>query len=249
MAISGSQWRRSPEGHIVVDANTGMPLNDGLVTHEIGNREPSFFGGLSNNLSYKNWNFSFLLEYRVGGHVYNGTDYYLTSNGMSKRSADRESLTITGVVQTGTKPEIQPDGSTIQVPVYSDPRTFDYQADKMYTISGQQQSGRYIINNLYWQSAYQTESVNYMTKTNWLRLRSVSLTYSLPQQLLAKQKFVKGLSATFTGNNLMLFTNYKGMDPETSAAGSGAIGSSSVGIDYCGIPALRGVSFGLNIKF
>jgi hypothetical protein len=39
------------------------------------------------------------------------------------------------------------------------------------------------------------------------------------------------------------------MDPETSAAGSGAIGSSSVGIDYNGIPALSGVSFGLNVTF
>ena len=241
MAISGSEWRRSPDGHLVVDANTGMPLNDGLVTHEIGNREPTVFGGLNNSLTYKNWNFSFLFEYRIGGHVYNGTDYYLTEMGMSKRSADRNKLEITGVVQTGEDAD--------KKPIYSAPQTFTYDADQMYSIRGQQQSGRYIINDLYWRDAYLKESSIFMTKTNLLRLRSVSLSYTLPQHLLSKQRFIKGLTATVTGSNLLLWTNYKGMDPETSAAGSGAVGSSSVGIDYCGIPALSGISFGLNLKF
>jgi len=240
MGISGSEWRRSPDGYLVLDENTGMPLNDGLTTHEIGNREPKVFGGLNNSLTYKNWNLSFLLEYRIGGHVYNGTDYYLTTNGMSKRSADREKLEITGVVQTGTDEDNNP--------IYSEPKTFTFEAGQMYDIRGQEQSGTYIINS-YWQGAYLTESANFMTKTNWLRLRTVSLSYSLSPSLIAKQKIVKGLTATLTGNNLLLLTNYKGMDPETSAAGSGAVGSSSVGIDYCGIPALSGVSFGLNITF
>ena len=88
-----------------------------------------------------------------------------------------------------------------------------------------------------------------MTNTNWLRLRSVSLTYTFTKQLLAKTHFIKGFSATLTGTNLLLWTNYKGMDPETSAAGSGAVGSSSVGIDYCGVPATAGVTFGVNITF
>lgn len=240
MAISGSQWRRSPNGDIVVDPNTGMPLSDGLTTYNIGNREPKVFGGINNSLQYKNWNLSFLFEYRIGGHVYNGTDYYLTTNGMSARTADREKLTIVGVVETGK----DADGNM----TYSDPKTFSYEANQMYDIKDQKQSGRYIINN-YWQGAYLNESTNFMTKTNWLRLRSVSLSYNVSPKLLKKQNLIKGAIVTVTGNNLLLWTNYKGMDPETSAAGSGAVGSSSVGIDYCGIPALSGVSFGLKVTF
>ncbi|MDR2385062.1 MAG: SusC/RagA family TonB-linked outer membrane protein [Tannerella sp.] len=240
MAISGSEWRRSSDGHLVLDENTGMPLDDGETTHEIGNREPKLFGGFNNSVSYKNWNLSFLFEYRIGGDVYNGTDYYLTDNGMSARTMDREHLSITGVVETGKDAENNP--------IYSEPKTFTFEADQMYDINGQQQSGRYIINS-YWQNAYLKESALFMTNTNWLRLRTVSLSYSLPQKILVKQKAIKGLTATLTGNNLLLWTNYKGMDPETSAAGSGAVGSSSVGIDYCGIPALSGISFGLNLTF
>jgi hypothetical protein len=39
------------------------------------------------------------------------------------------------------------------------------------------------------------------------------------------------------------------MDPEVAVSGSGIGGSGSGGIDYCGIPALAGFSFGLNITF
>jgi len=218
-----------------------MPTSDGLVTHEIGNREPKLFGGLNNNFQYKNWNLSFLLDYRIGGDIYNGTDYYMTNMGMSARSQDREKLTITGVVKTGENPD--------KTPIYSDLKTFEYEAGKMYKIGNKDVSGENIINNYYWQGAYNLESANYMTKTNWLRLRSVTLSYSLPNETLKRLKGIKGVTATLTGTNLWLWTNYKGMDPETSAAGSGAIGSSSVGIDYNGIPALSGVSFGLNVTF
>src|SRR5690606_19328195 len=159
--------------------------------------------------------------------------------------ADPEKLTITGVVKTGETSN--PDGT--KVPTYSEVKTFEYEAGKMYKVGNQDVSGENLINNYYWQSAYNLESSNYMTDTNWLRLRSISLSYSLSQESLSRVKGIKGLTATLTGSNLWLWTNYKGMDPETSAAGSGAVGSSSVGIDYNGIPALAGVSFGLNFTF
>jgi outer membrane receptor protein involved in Fe transport len=247
MAISGSQWLRSPEGYIVVNKTTGMPTSDGLVNHQVGDREPKVFGGVSSSLQYKNWNLSFLLDYRIGGDVFNGTDWYLTNNGMSARTQGRESLTITGVWNTGNK---DADGN----PIYSDPQTYEYKAGEMYSI-GSQQSGEYVIRNYFADpsatvvSPYNLETANYITDVNWLRLRSVSLSYSLPDSILRKLKVVKNLTATVTGTNLFVWTNYKGLDPETSAAGSGIVGPTSVGIDYCGVPALAGVSFGLNLTF
>jgi hypothetical protein len=97
MAISGSQWSRDENGNVILDWNTGMPTSNNLTTNYVGNREPVFTGGLNNNFRWKNWNFSFLFDIRVGGDIFNGTDYYMTQAGMSKRSLDRESLTLTGV--------------------------------------------------------------------------------------------------------------------------------------------------------
>jgi len=66
---------------------------------------------------------------------------------------------------------------------------------------------------------------------------------------LKRSKIFKAASVTATGTNLWLWTNYSGMDPEVSAAGAGVIGSGSVGVDYAGVPATAGVTFGLNLKF
>ena len=87
-----------------------------------------------------------------------------------------------------------------------------------------------------------------MTEVNALRLRALSLSYSLPKSVLNKLKVVKRATFTATANNILLFTNYDG-DPEVAAAGSGAVGSSSVGIDYCGVPSTGSFSFGINLTF
>jgi len=115
--------------------------------------------------------------------------------------------------------------------------------DKTYTITD-----KYKIQQ-YWQSKYTLESANYMTNTNWLRLRSLSLSYNLPESIIKKQNIIKGLSVTLAGTNLWLWTNYKGMDPETSTAGSGVTGSGSSSIDYCNVPSTAGFSLGLNLTF
>ncbi|NLH45118.1 MAG: SusC/RagA family TonB-linked outer membrane protein [Acholeplasmataceae bacterium] len=237
MGISGSQWARTDKGQVILD-KYGMPTWDGESTHYIGNREPKIQGGLNNSIQYKNWNLSFLLDFRLGGAVYNGTEYMLTNNGLSKRTLNRETLTIKGVVNTGTT----------DTPVYED-KTFTYNAGESYDMGASTKtSGRSIIQD-YWGTYYPRESSNFMTQVNWLRLRSVTLSYSCPQSLLTKLKYIKGCTFSVTGTNLLLLTNYKGLDPEASAAGSGTIGSSSVGFDYCGVPATAGMSFGVNLTF
>ena len=235
MGISGSKWTRDAKGNVVLDWNTGMPTSDGSATYYIGNREPKVVMGFNNSLQYKNWNLSFLFDLRIGGAVYNGTDYLMTTYGMSPKTQNRSSLTITGVA-------LNPATSTLE------PTTRTFEAGQMYSVKGIQTSGAKIIAD-YYSNYYTTESANFMTNTNWLRLRSLSLSYSLPSKIIAKQNVIKSLSINVTGNNLLLFTNYKGMDPESSAAGAGVSGSSSVGIDYAGVPATAGCSVGINVTF
>jgi hypothetical protein len=78
-------------------------------------------------------------------------------------------------------------------------------------------------------------------------LRSLSLTYDFTS-LFKNQNVIKGISAMAVGTNLFTWTNYKGMDPEVSAAG-GTGGSGSTGIDYLGVPAVTSFTFGINITF
>lgn len=220
MGLSGSKWQTDAQGNLLLDWNTGYPLTSSLATTPVGNREPKVIGGLSNNFSYKNWNFSFLTDFRIGGDVYNGTEYLLTAYGLSKRTENRnETISFTGMSLNPATSKYEP--VTKQV----------------------------VANEKYYRDIYLNHAPFFIEEVNWLRLRSVSLAYSLPGGLMKKTGFLKDATITASGTNLLLITNYSGMDPETSAAGAGVIGSGSVGIDYCGVPATAGVAFGVTLKF
>ena len=237
LGLTGDYWLREKDtegkeiagGRYQVDPTTGLYKTSNVTTNIVGNREPSIIGGLNNNIRYKNLNVSFLIDMRLGGDIYNGTEYYTTVRGLSMRTLDRQSVTVDGVLSTT-----------------GEPVSYTYEADKTYTVNGQSKSGKYMIQQ-YWNN-YGSNSYNFITKTNWLRLRSLSLSYDFTD-LFKKKNIVKGLSATFSANNLLVWTNYKGMDPEVSVSGSGTGGSGSMGIDYNGIPATRNVTFGLNFTF
>ena len=49
---------------------------------------------------------------------------------------------------------------------------------------------------------------------DFLRLKSLQFAYTLPKRFLGKQNVLSGLKVSFTGRNLLTFTNYTGIDPE-----------------------------------
>jgi hypothetical protein len=237
LGLTGDYWTREkdeegneiPDGRYVVDEATGLYASTKVQTNVIGNREPDFIGGFNNSFRYKNLNFSFLFDIRKGGDIYNGTEYLMTVNGLSMRTLDRESVTVSGVSKaTG------------------EPLSYTYETGQTYIVNGASRSGEYMIQQ-YWAN-YAENAYNFMTSTDWIRLRSVSLSYDFTP-IFKNRGFIKGLSASVAGYNLWLWTNYEGMDPEVSVAGSGTGGSGSMGIDYCGVPATRNITFGLNATF
>lgn len=234
-AVTAYNNNKQFSGRLILDSN-GMPTKNSSTNIYVGNREPKFQGGFNNTITYKNFSLNMLWEFRVGGAVYNGTQYAMTAAGTNELSGNRESLTLTGVMNTGTSTN-----------PYYESTTVTFEADKTYTYNGKETSGRYIINN-YYQDYYLYEAGNFLTDVNSLRLRTISLSYSLPKSILEKSKVFKRAVFTATANNLLLFTNYDG-DPEVAAAGSGRSGSSSVGIDYCGVPSTASFSFGVNLTF
>ncbi len=233
MALTGYAWNRDESGNVILNSN-GMPTYSDDATQYIGNREPTFTGGFNNNIQYKNWSLSVLLDFRVGGLIYNGTDYYMTTYGMSKRTENRDKIVIEGVIENA-------EGKYV-------PASYTFEAGKTYQIGDAQRTGEYIIQD-YYSNFYTKEASHFATKTNWLRLRGISLSYSVPKSALVKTKFIKGCTVSVAGDNLWVWTNYKGLDPENSVAGSGITGSSSVGIDYCGVPSTASMSFGVNLTF
>lgn len=259
MAIAGTTWDRvqrvegsttqneSMIGKVVLDKN-GFPAYTSTLK-QVGNREAFLSGGFNNTLTWKNLSFNMLWEFRLGGDVVNGTQYAMDAAGTSKFSGDirNQPLTISGgVVASGSHKETI-NGVETEITDYTEVPAKTWNPNEVYEFNGKQQLGYNIIQN-YYTSVYPMESAHYITKVNLLRLRTVSLSYQLPKKWMDATGFIKRASVSVAGNNLLLFSNYNG-DPETAASGAGVGGSSSVGFEYCGIPSIAGMTFGLNLTF
>ena len=80
----------------------------------------------------------------------------------------------------------------------------------------------------------------YLENGDYLRLKVVSLGYSLPNDLIAKIKLTK-VRFFVTGENLVTLTKYTGYDPE--------IGGNVFGIDKGYYPQAKTYMFGANVQF
>jgi len=81
---------------------------------------------------------------------------------------------------------------------------------------------------------------------SYLRLKTISLSYNVPQKLVSKLK-MRSCKLQLYGVNLLTWTKYTGMDPEASSS----LGDSntSLGIDQSSYPASKSVVFGLSLGF
>jgi hypothetical protein len=80
---------------------------------------------------------------------------------------------------------------------------------------------------------------------NWFRLRDITLRYQLPRGFFR----TRDASVFVTGTDLLLFTNYSGLDPIVNGNTAAVGGSGAAGIDYGNFPMPRGYTFGFKVAF
>ncbi len=85
----------------------------------------------------------------------------------------------------------------------------------------------------------------YLEDGSYLRLKNVSLGYTLPGRVLGKWG-IESLRVYATANNLLTFTRYSGFDPEVSHNIETNV---ATGIDSGTFPQAQTYLFGLNVTF
>ena len=95
-------------------------------------------------------------------------------------------------------------------------------------------------------------STRYMEKGSYLRLKSLTVGYRLPEGSISKLKMSRCF-IYLTAENLFTFTNYTGFDPELSAfsgkSNSTTNQNAAPGVDWGTYPQSRDFVLGLNISF
>lgn len=193
----------------------------------IGDVNPDWLGGINNTFRYKDISLSFLIDIRKGGSVFSLDQYYGQATGIYPESVgpndmgNPKRLPISeggGVILPGVKEDGTPND--IRVEAYD------------YTV------GPYgFVHN---------PQAGFVYDGSFVKLRELSITYSLPQSLVEKMRVVKGIDLSLIGRNLwILHKNVPYADPE---AGLSA-GNFSHGIQSGAYPSVRTFGFNLNCRF
>ncbi len=192
----------------------------------IGSPWPKLFGGFTNTFSYKGFDLSILITGTYGNDIYNFMAWQ-NSNPNNINLGRNMMIAALDYAKVST----DKDGN----PVLLNPGT-----DVPRIISGNDVNGNYA-----------RQSSKWVEDGSYVRLKNVSLSYSLPESLISKQKLIRGVRATIGAQNLVTLTNYSGMDPEVgSYVGANTYTSNqAIGLDFGRYPLTPIYTFSLNVNF
>ncbi len=226
-------------GQKVVKSN-GAYLNTTKSDNIIGNMNPDWTGGILNNFTYKNWSFAFLIDVQKGGDIFSLDMYYGLATGLYKETAYTNDL-----------------GNPVRDPiVWVNPSDHS----KGYAAN----SGGFInpgvnvsANGTVTANTTRLSASNYgafgysklpnkafVYDASYVKLRQVSLSYSLPSAIL-KKCFITGVTFTAVASNVwIIFKNLPYADPE-SGLGAGNLQGYTTG----SLPSTRDFSFNVKLTF
>ena len=222
-----TDFLKNDGGNYVLDAN-GFP-QAGTGVEIIGDPNPDWRGGLGSTISYKSLSFYVLFDRVQGNDFFNGTRGSLYSFGTHGDQGN------TVVVPAGGLKDV--NGNTIAAGTSFQGQVKDFGA------------GPVAINQAWYQgrgSASNTASYKqFVEDGSASRLREVTLSYSLKNIKLLKNTQLSNIDFSLTGRNLILWTNYTGVDPESNVTGAGL----ARGQDWFTNPSTRSVLFSVLIKY
>ncbi|WP_162053355.1 SusC/RagA family TonB-linked outer membrane protein [Pontibacter pamirensis] len=211
------------ESRPIVIGENGFPVRAPLSSQKIlGNSQPDWIGGFTNTFTYKNLSLTGLIDARIGHEKYNQMGNFFSAFGIAEYTENRDDVIVfDGVLADGT-PNTQP----------------------VWLGQGVGPDGVNYGNGFY-RNVHRGVSENFVEDASWFRLRSLTLSYSLPEQWF-NNIFIRNANVSLTGNNLLLSTDYSGYDPENSSTPSGSSVDGFAGFTY---PAVRSYLFTLNLGF
>ena len=212
---------RDDKGNVLMNSASGLPIVTSSQSVYMGNASPDFTIGWNNTFVYKNIKLDVLIDGRFGGKVVSHTEARLSELGLAARTAEgRES----GYIVQGVR--------ALQ------------DATGVWKSTGETNATA-VSAKTYWETiggrgAPVGEAFTYNADN--IRLRQLTLSYSLPVTWLSKTPF-KSVSASVFGRNLLFISKSAPFDPEIALN----TGLSGQGVDFYSLPTTRQVGFSLNV--
>ncbi|WP_207497271.1 SusC/RagA family TonB-linked outer membrane protein [Aridibaculum aurantiacum] len=201
------------------DINGDGIVND-LDRTIIGDATPKVFGGLNQQLSYKNWDLSLFINYQFGNDVLNASKLEFTS---------------------GYTPN-----SNLLADMNNRWRTVNAQGE---VVRDPQALAALNANATIWRPITSASAFNVhswaVEDASFVRINNLTIGYNLPVEF-AKRARMQRARLYVTLNNLAVITSYSGFDPEVSTRRNFG---TTPGVDYSAYPRSRSYIFGVNVTF
>ena len=230
-SIQASAYYRDPNGNVVIDPSNGNPISTTQLSGDnpqnglknLGSTLPDYIIGLNSSINYKDFRLAATLDYRTG-HVYyaQGSDAMeFTGRSQESVSANRQDFVWPNSV-IETSPGVFVDNTNIPI------------------TNGRQD---------FWTNTYNEIKENYVRDATAVKLREISLSYTLPQKFLDKLA-VKKLTVGLIGRNLLTWLPKENRfsDPEFSNNNGPAGNGIGIGGYFQG-PPTQSYGFNINIEF
>ncbi len=222
----GNAWARNDDGSLTLDDN-GFP-QAAAAQKIIGNPNPDWRAGVGSTVNYKGLRLNFLVDIKQGGDVWNGTKGALKFFGVHgsqdwETTADQDLTTW--------------DGGTIQEGETFRGYVEDFGGGPVAVTGVAHYSGPF--------SGFTGPAEPNIEDGGFVRLRQVSLGYSISGQGFRDATGLRSVDLSATGRNLLLFTDYSGIDPETNLTGP----SNGFGLDYFNNPSTRSFIFSVKVNY
>lgn len=221
--IYGIGYVKDNQGNTVISDGIGSTAGFPIVNSNsvaLGNPNPKWIGGIQNSFTYNKFNFSFLFDTKQKFDMWDGTRGALVNFGRAKETDQRgQNTTFKGV-----SGHLDASGNVV--------------------VTGSANKTSVVLGQSWYQGGGSGFTVNepFIEDASFVKLREVTFGYTFDfANNKSLKKIFKSINVNFIGRNLLLITNYKGIDPETSLAGGTALG-----IDYFNNPSTA--SYGFNIK-
>ncbi len=227
-SIWGADFVYDPNGNKVVGEN-GAYLSTTDTNHNLGSFQADFIAGLNNSFRYKNFNLSFLIDWKKGGKIFSLDQYYGYGTGIY---ADSVGLNDLG---NPIRNELSNGGGVILPGVMVDPNN----------------PNNYIPNTIRLDKSMSSQVLGtdppaaaFVYDASFIKLREVAISYTFDKKILGNT-FIQGLILGFSGSNLwIIHKNLPYADPEAGLS-SGNIQGYQSGV----MPTTRNYSFNLKINF
>jgi TonB-linked SusC/RagA family outer membrane protein len=194
LKTDGYQYAPEGNGQVLVNGATGYPLRNAALSPR-GGTLPRHIAGLGSKISAGAFAFNFNFEYRGGNVMFSDLGRQMTFTGAGGWTANRD-------------PHIYPNSAILSADGKSStPNTTVNVREPEYAL---------------WVNNYRLISENFVSNGWFIKLRDVNLSYSVPQNIIAKSGIFSSASISVYGRNLLTIVdklNYF-TDPEFSSLGS-----------------------------